>query len=243
MAVDDNYDLDYKISLRWECRRLVKAIEREEDRTGLYNDERLRVNYFWLVGKKELEDKQAELRNKNREYQDLEEKNSITIKIWKQRLKHLMFQNVDQQTQLKKEAQIKLKNSEDEHRIQERELKQDVRALIVQKKEQETRHTEYRNALHKAYSAKQTEVRKEYERISNEIQVKYKNKMTRLRKEMDEKRKIECKKIEDKKNIAIADLKAKHEKKYADIKDYYTAITKTNLDLIRTLRGDLKQEK
>ena len=95
----------------------------EEDLTGLYNDERLRVNYFWLVGKKELEDKQAELRNKNREYQDLEEKNSITIKIWRQRLKHLMFQNVDQQTQLKKDAQIKLKNSEDEHRINERELK------------------------------------------------------------------------------------------------------------------------
>ena len=60
---------------------------------------------------------------------------------------------------------------------------------------------------------------------------------------MDEKRKIECRKIEDKKNEAIAQLKNKHEKKYADIKEYYTAITKTNLDLIRTLRGDLKLEK
>lgn len=118
-----------------------------------------------------------------------------------------------------------------------------MRGLIVQKKEQETRQKEYKNALHKAYSAKQTEVRKEFERISNEIQVKFKNKMTRLRKEMDEKRKIECRKIEDKKNISISDLKAKHEKKYSDIKEYYTAITKTNLDLIRTLRGDLKQEK
>ena len=67
-AVDDNFDADYKQSLRWECRNLEKAIKREEDLTGLYNDERLRVNYFWLVGKKELEDKQAELRNKNREY-------------------------------------------------------------------------------------------------------------------------------------------------------------------------------
>ena len=154
-----------------------------------------------------------------------------------------MFQNVDQQTQLKKEAQIKLKNSEDEHRINERELKQDLRALKVSKKEQETRHTEYINALTKAYSAKQTDMRKEYERISNEIQVKYKEKMARLRKEMDEKRKIECRKIEAKKNEAITQLKAKHEKKYFDIKEYYTAITKTNLDLIRTLRGDLKLEK
>jgi growth arrest-specific protein 8 len=35
--------------------------------TGLFNDERLRINYFWLIGKKELEDRQAELRNKERE--------------------------------------------------------------------------------------------------------------------------------------------------------------------------------
>ena len=93
-----------------------------------------------------------------------------------------------------------LKNLEDEHRINERELKQDLRSLQVSKKEQETRHQEYLNALTKAYSTKQTEIRKEYERISNEIQMKYKDKMKLLRKEMDEKRKIECSKIEYKKN-------------------------------------------
>jgi len=37
---------------------------------------------------------------------------------------------------VKKQAQIKLRNSEDEHRIGQRELKQDLRALKVQEKEQ-----------------------------------------------------------------------------------------------------------
>jgi len=60
--------------LREECRRLKERIENEDKLIGLYNDERLRINYFWLVGKKELEDKQAELRNKGREFADLEEK-------------------------------------------------------------------------------------------------------------------------------------------------------------------------
>ena len=100
-AVDDNYDEDYKKSLRWECRSLETKIKEEEDLTGLLIDERFRINYFWLVAKKDLEDKQAELRNKNRELQDLQEKDSITIKIWRQRLKHLMFQNLDQQTMVK----------------------------------------------------------------------------------------------------------------------------------------------
>jgi SHS2 domain-containing protein len=99
------------------------------------------------VGKKEHEDKQAELRNKERELQDLSEKHQIEIKIYKQRVKHLLFQNLDQLTELKKESQITLKNVEDENRINERELKQDVRALKVSKKEQEVRHTEYLNAL------------------------------------------------------------------------------------------------
>jgi hypothetical protein len=67
-AVDDIYDEDFKKLMRIEARNLEKQIKREEDMIGLYNDERLRINYFWLVGKKENEDKQAELRNKEREF-------------------------------------------------------------------------------------------------------------------------------------------------------------------------------
>ena len=91
------------------------------------------------MAKKELEDRQSDLRNKERELQDLKEKHEIVIKIYKQRVKHLIFQNQDQLTELKKESQITLKNVEDEHRIDERELKQDLRSLIVNSNEQEVR--------------------------------------------------------------------------------------------------------
>lgn len=43
-----------------------------------------------------------------------------------------MFQNQDQQSELKKEVEITLKQLEDEHRTKERELKTDNRALKVQ---------------------------------------------------------------------------------------------------------------
>ena len=90
-AIDDIDDEDYKKSLRIECRALEDKIRKEEDLAGLHQDERQRVNYFWIVSKKELEDKQAELRNKERELQDLNEKNEIEVKIYKQRVKHLVF--------------------------------------------------------------------------------------------------------------------------------------------------------
>ena len=75
------------------------------------------------------------MRNKERELQDLREKHQIEIKVYKQRVKHLLFQNLDQLTELKKEAEVTLKNVEDDHRISERELKADRRALKVQQKE------------------------------------------------------------------------------------------------------------
>ncbi|CDW78359.1 growth-arrest-specific protein 8 [Stylonychia lemnae] len=242
-AVDDIDDEDYKKSLRKECRLLEEQIRKEEDLAGLYQDERQRVNYFWIVAKKELEDKEAEQRNKERELQDLSEKHQIEIKIYKQRVKHLLFQNLDQLTELKKEAQITLKNVEDEHRIDERELKQDLRALKVQKKEQEVRHSEYLNALTKDKNKQATKIRAEYERIANEIQLKYKHKMLLLREEMERKRKAMIQQIENKKNQAIKDLTQKHAKKYNDIKNYYQEITNTNLDIIKQLKDELTDAK
>ena len=144
---------------------------------------------------------------------------------------------------VKKQVQIKLKNSEDEHRINERELKQDLRALKVQEKEQEVRQTEYSNALNKHYNSLATEKRKEYERIANEIQEKYKAKMTRLREDMETKRKAEIAKIESKKDKTIIELKTKHDQKYQEIHDYYNDITRLNMDMITTLRADFKTEK
>jgi hypothetical protein len=66
-AVDDIMDEDYKKALRLECRAIEKKILEEDKLAYMYNDERIRISYFWMVGKKELEDKEAELRNKMRE--------------------------------------------------------------------------------------------------------------------------------------------------------------------------------
>ena len=54
-----------------------------------------------------------------------------------------------------------------------------------------------------------------------------------LRNEMDTKRRAEVKAIQEKKDNEIQRITKKHEKKYSDIKQYYTDITNTNLDIIK----------
>lgn len=56
-----------------------------------------------------------------------------------------------------------------------------------------------------------------------------------MRQEKVTERRAAIKKIQDKKDAAIEDLIQKHEQKYEQIKTYYTDITNTNLDVIRTL--------
>lgn len=85
----------------------------------------------------------------------------------------------------------------------------------------------------------QTKMKHEFERLSNEINTKYIHKMELMRQEMDNKRKIEIRKIQEKKDTAINELTAKHDLKYREIKQYYQEITNTNLDIIKQLKDEL----
>lgn len=79
--------------------------------------------------KKELEDLKAELRNKDRDMEDLEERHQVEIKVYKQKVKHLLFEHQSNITTLKTDTESALKNQLDEFKVQEQELQKDKRFL------------------------------------------------------------------------------------------------------------------
>lgn len=50
-----------------------------------FQEERERINYNWIIAKKELEDKKSELINKQREIEDLRENHVMTLNLYKQK--------------------------------------------------------------------------------------------------------------------------------------------------------------
>lgn len=48
---------------------------------GLFPRLQDKVNHFWVVAKKQLEEERARLRNLDREIQDLEEKHGVEVKV------------------------------------------------------------------------------------------------------------------------------------------------------------------
>lgn len=64
-----------------------------------------------------------------------------------------------------------------------------------------------------------------------------------LRNEKENLRKQETKKIRERKDAAIAELTQKIKVKYEEIRNYYSEITNTNLEMINELKKELHSNK
>ena len=226
--------------LKNEADRLHKLTKKEEHDFNEFQQQREKLNYFWIVEKKKLEDKRVELRNKERELQDLEEKHQVEIKIYKQRLKHLLYEHQNELTHKKTEAEKALKMAQDDDRENESDIKEDRRLLNIQLKELEFTHEEYIRSLKREQDQKVTFLRHEFERRASEITKNYDMRMKKTREQLDRKRKDEIKAIEDRKHVMIDFLMNEHQKAFMDIKNYYNDITHNNLDLIKSLKEEVK---
>jgi growth arrest-specific protein 8 len=230
------------LALKTDADRLFKLTQKEERDFNEFQQQREKLNYFWIVEKRKLEDKRSELRNKDRELQDLEEKHQVEIKIYKQRLKHLLHEHQDEISQKKTEAEMATKIAQDDDRESEFDIKSDKRNLDIAFKETLMAHEEYIRGLKREQDQRITFLRHEFERKANEIQKSYEMRMKKTREVLDKRRKEEVKAIEDKKSEMIEAMLVEHQKAFTDIKNYYNDITHNNLDLIKSLKEEVKQQ-
>lgn len=103
---------------------------------------------------------------------------------------------------------------------------------------QELAHQDIVRQLKLEHAKEITKLRQEFELQARELQQKYEKKMKMLRDDLELRRKQEIHEIEERKNTHINELMKKHERAFAEIKNYYNDITHNNLDLIKVrVRG------
>jgi len=235
----ENDKLEQKKKLmQIQARDLRDQCEREEKDFHQFLMEREKINYFWIVEKKTLTEKQADLRNKERESQDLDERQKIELKMFQQRLKHLRYHQQDEVVELKSDAELTLKLQEDHHRITEAEIKKDKRALKVEIKEAEVAQDNFIRMLKLEQDQKILELRQEFDRKARDMQQKYDLRMKTIRDEMEKQKRKQIQKIEEAKNAHIQRVMQKNQKDFQEIKVYYGDTTSTNLDWIKRLKEE-----
>ncbi|EGD78773.1 growth arrest-specific protein 8 [Salpingoeca rosetta] len=223
--------------------RLRDELDREREERNYFQLERDKINTFWEITKKQLEESRAVLRNKDREMEEIEEKHAVEIKVYKQKVKHLLYEHQNQITELKTDAAMNLRLARDELSEDSVHLRRDKRDLKVSMKEQELDHIAAVKQLQVEYDKKMTQLYEEKEQQGREIRQKYEQMMDALQEDMNLQRKAEIHEIEERKNQQIHTLVKNHEKAFSDIKNYYNDITLNNLALINTLKEQVEEMK
>ena len=152
-----------------EAKYLAGSIQQEKQSMLECQYQREKLNFFWLVDQNSLEEKKAELRNKERLKQDRKECHDAELHLLRSRVKSLMLEhNVDVAS---KQANIAadLGFMDEELKVIEEELAQDHRTLLVQMKDVETEHEEFLIELAQKHAQKVASVQASFERRSKEV--------------------------------------------------------------------------
>ena len=130
----------------------------------------------------------------------------MEIKVYKQRVKHLLYEHTNEITQLKSAAESTLKLAQDKHRAEEAEVKKDRRNLKVGLKSIELSHEDYLNSLKQSQDKAITQLRQLFERKQRELQDRYDKKAQTVREELEARAKADYERIQESKNLHIAEL-------------------------------------
>lgn len=216
--------------------------EEEEKTTNLFQQERERINYIWMIEKKKIEESKAELINKQREKEDLEEKHKIEKKLYYQKIKYLLLKQQDENVELQKESEIALKQFEDAHRVKEKDYKYDIRSLSKMKKEQEVLQMDFLHALEKESIKAIHQLKTEYELKEYQVRRFYREKMKEMRNNATEKRNKKIEEITNKKAKEIKKITEEHANTFNNMKNYYSELNKKNLNNLKNLATHFSAE-
>ncbi|XP_042207068.1 dynein regulatory complex subunit 4-like isoform X2 [Homarus americanus] len=223
--------------------RLRSELEREREERNYVQSELERVQRLWQVAAENIDNMRAELRHKDVEIGEAEEKHQQEISVYQQKMKHLMFTQENTLTQLQVDSEQALLNlhqdslAEENHVVQERE---DLRAQL---RETESNYLAIIANMKVAHSKSLDSLREEFEKEAAAMEAKSVKRIKTLQNQLDLKRKTELIAQEEKKNNFLATIISNHEKTFEEMKKYYTDITATNLKLITELKAELAEQK
>ncbi|KAK3570963.1 hypothetical protein QTP86_031235 [Hemibagrus guttatus] len=225
--------------------RLREELDREREERNYFQLERDKIHTFWEITKRQLEEKKADLRNREREMEEAEESHQTEIRVYKQKVKHLLYEQQNSIVELKTEGVVATKLLEKEQADLENELRRGMRNLKVDLKEHEFSNENYIKNLKLNHDKEITKLRSEFEEKVREIEATYEKKMQKQRQEQDLRRKTELHEIEQRKSVHVNTLIKNHEKAFSDIKNYYSDITLGSFNQISSLKeqvADMKKK-
>ncbi|XP_063240318.1 dynein regulatory complex subunit 4 isoform X2 [Bacillus rossius redtenbacheri] len=223
--------------------RLREEIDREREERNFFELERDKIHTFWEITREQLDESRAELRNKDREIEESEEKHQAELETLKQKVKLLMYEQQNDIAELKAEGRVTLKLAEDGFKRDEQGLLENKRQLKASLREQQLLFHDQMSELSMRHSEEASEMRAAFALEARTLRDRLERRLAETRGELALRHRLELTQLEEQKNQHICELTRGHERAFSDMKNYYDDITLNNLALNGSLKEQLEKVK
>ncbi|XP_076593709.1 dynein regulatory complex subunit 4-like [Chaetodon auriga] len=220
--------------------RLREELDREREERNYFQLERDKIHTFWGITDRQLEEVKAEQKNLDKDIEEDEGRHQVEIKVYKQKMKHLLCEHQNTISELKAGGLVSTEAVQKEQEQLESELHKEMRAIMVDIQELDNENLV--KELELKHDEDMTKTRNSLEKQLAEIKAKYEKKMELLPQELDNIRKNETREAEDQWNSHIAALIEDHNKAFSDANALNNCIQQ-DLDEIDSLKRQIKDSK
>ncbi|XP_068174488.1 dynein regulatory complex subunit 4 isoform X1 [Antennarius striatus] len=216
---------------------LREELDREREERNYFQLEKDKIHTFWKITERQLEVLQAEQKKLDKDIEDDEGRYQVEIKVYKQKMKHLLCEHQNTISELKANSLVSTQAMQKEQEKLETELHKEKKGIMVE--EQELNYDILLKELKLKHDEEMTKARNTWKKQLTEIKAKYERKMELLPQELDNMRRSEMSEREDHWNTHMATLIDNHNKAFGET-DGLVNCMREDVDLVDSLKKQIK---
>ncbi|GAA6225662.1 growth arrest-specific protein 8-like [Lates japonicus] len=204
--------------------RLREELDREREERSYFQLERDKIQTFWEITKRNLEEVKDELRNRRREREEAEERHRVEISVYKQKLKHVLSEQHNTVSELKMDDVASASLVQNQHTESELGLRRNIHALEADCREKRLQNQNCIEELKLKHQVELMELTNDCDRRIREIEVKYHKKMQLTMEAEGKRRKAEVNELEDRMKSRVVALMQENDRALRGAEEYYSAV-------------------
>ncbi|XP_059211612.1 dynein regulatory complex subunit 4-like [Centropristis striata] len=201
---------------------LREELDREREERNYFQLERDKIHTFWEIKDRELEEIKAECKNLDKEIEEDEGRHQVEIKVYKQKMKHLLCEHQNTICELKADGELSIQVLQKEQQQLESQLHNDMKAKMVDIQELDIENLI--KELELKHKEKMTEARNSWEKQLTERTAKCEERTELLTQEQVNMTKYATSEREHFLSSHINDLTEVHNNALSDAKAFIDAI-------------------
>ncbi|XP_026175933.1 dynein regulatory complex subunit 4-like isoform X1 [Mastacembelus armatus] len=219
---------------------LRAELDKEREERNYFQLERDKIHTFREITDRQLEEVKAELKNLDKEIEEDERRHQVEIKVYKQKMKHLLCEHQNTISELKADGLVSGEAVQKEKNQLETKLHNEMRAVMVDMQELDNKNLV--KELELKHNEDMTKTRDTWEKHLTEIKAKYGEKMKVLQQELNNMRKNVISEAEDDWNSHITGLIDIHKKAFSEATEL-VHLMEQDLNVNSSLKTHIKEVK